>query len=187
MQISFIFLYVFAVALHSTSAVEVEVFRTDYSQKTLSEAFGGVQVSYGSQNVLLWENGKGINVTYPAGRYWQWCAIFSQKIYSRIVVSYTSYTPSVEPVGGFGVWTKEHISHTAILTYGIFFPAGFNFVKGGKLPGLYGGKTSCTGGDPAVDCFSTRIMWRADGQGELYLYANREAQDPAICENQTNM
>ncbi len=69
----------------------------------------------------------------------------------------------------------------------MFFPTGFNFVKGGKLPGLYGGKASCTGGDPAVDCFSTRLMWRAEGQGELYLYANREAQDPAICADSTNM
>jgi len=30
-------------------------------------------------------------------------------------------------------------------------------------------------------------MWRTGGQGELYLYANRESQDPAICENPTNI
>jgi len=54
-------------------------------------------------------------------------------------------------------------------------------LSGGKLPGLYGGKTSCTGGDPAVDCFSTRLMFRKNGAGEVYLYANREAQDPSIC------
>lgn len=59
-------------------------------------------------------------------------------------------------------------------------------LKIGKLPGLYGGKTSCTGGDPAHDCFSTRIMWRENGKGELYLYANREAQDPAICQMPNN-
>lgn len=59
-------------------------------------------------------------------------------------------------------------------------------MKGGKLPGLYGGKKSCTGGDPANDCFSTRLMWRENGQGELYLYANRQAQDPIICETPPN-
>jgi len=51
---------------------------------------------------------------------------------------------------------------------------------------MYGGKTSCSGGDPAVHCFSTRLMWRTDGEGELYLYANREAQDLAICQMPNN-
>ncbi|XP_037049639.1 uncharacterized protein LOC119083929 [Bradysia coprophila] len=158
-----VFLCVFTETL--VLATQVEVFRTNFSQNSLSEAFGNVQVSYGNQNVFLWENGEGIDVIYPEG----------------------SYTPSVEPIGGFGVWTKHQINHTAIFKYGVFFPAGFDFVKGGKLPGLYGGKTSCTGGDPAVDCFSTRLMWREGGQGELYLYANREAQDPSLCQTPTNM
>jgi len=143
----------------------IEVFRTNYNQSTLSAAFGGVRVSYGNQNVFIWENGTGIDVVYPEG----------------------SYTPSVEPVGGFGVWTQHKINHTAVLKYGVFFPVGFNFVKGGKLPGLYGGRSSCTGGDPANDCFSTRLMWRTEGQGELYLYANRDAQDPIICEIPSNI
>lgn len=90
-------------------------------------------------------------------------------------------------MGGFGVWTQHKVNHTAILKYSVFFPAGFEFVKGGKLPGLYGGKTGCTGGDLAIDCFSTRLMWREAGQGELYLYVNREAQDPSICEISSNM
>ncbi|KAF8823747.1 hypothetical protein HHX47_DHR9000532 [Lentinula edodes] len=42
-------------------------------------------------------------------------------------------------------------------------------LMGGKLPGLYGGRQGCSGGDAAVDCFSTRPMWRKDGQGELYV------------------
>lgn len=29
-------------------------------------------------------------------------------------------------------------------------------------------------------------MWRENGLGELYLYANREAQDPAICQMPNN-
>lgn len=68
MKSLFVLLCVF-VTFALTSAVQVEVFRTNYHQKTLSEAFGGVQVSYGNQNVLLWENGEGIDVVYPAGRY----------------------------------------------------------------------------------------------------------------------
>ena len=64
-----------------------------------------------------------------------------------------------------------------LFSYSIFFEAGFDFVKGGKLPGLYGGTSkdlakSCSGGkqDGRDDCFSGRIMWRTDGAGELYNY-----------------
>jgi hypothetical protein len=57
------------------------------------------------------------------------------------------------------------------LTYQVRFPEGFDFVKGGKLPGLYGGKGNSGGEIPdGTDGFSTRYMWRADGAGEVYAY-----------------
>ena len=55
------------------------------------------------------------------------------------------------------------------LSYNVFFPVDFDWVLAGKLPGLYGGHTACSGGDEALDCFSTRLMWREGGVGELYL------------------
>jgi hypothetical protein len=67
------------------------------------------------------------------------------------------------------------------LAYRVLFPAGFNFVRGGKLPGLFGGHAGCSGGAAAADCFSTRLMWRTAGAGELYLYAPRDAQGPSVC------
>jgi len=137
------------------------VFQADFSKPTVSEVFGGSSIAYGGQNVVLWASGTGMEVHYPAG----------------------SYSPEGPIVGGFGTWTDHPVpTQTAILKFSVFFPEDFDFVHGGKLPGLYGGKKFCAGGDPAVDCFSTRVMWRDDGKGELYLYANREAQDPAICE-----
>ena len=60
-------------------------------------------------------------------------------------------------------------ANNVTLDYKVFFPDDFDWVKGGKLPGLYGGHTRCSGGNPALDCFSTRLMWRAGGAGELYL------------------
>jgi hypothetical protein len=57
------------------------------------------------------------------------------------------------------------------LRYYVRFPAGFDFVKGGKLPGLFGG--TVTGGrrtPDGSDGFSTRYMWRRDGAGEVYAY-----------------
>ncbi len=58
-----------------------------------------------------------------------------------------------------------------VLRYRVRFPDGFDFVKGGKLPGLYGG--TVTGGQEipdGTDGFSTRYMWRAGGDGEVYAY-----------------
>ena len=48
--------------------------------------------------------------------------------------------------------------------YQVMFPIGFDFVKGGKLPGLCGG-TSPAGGKKSdgSDGFSARIMWRERG------------------------
>ncbi|KAE8269199.1 hypothetical protein A4X09_0g3142 [Tilletia walkeri] len=66
--------------------------------------------------------------------------------------------------------------------YSVWFPPNFQFVKGGKLPGLYGGRESCSGGDSAQDCWSSRMMWRAQGAGELYLYVPQALQGPGICE-----
>jgi hypothetical protein len=47
-----------------------------------------------------------------------------------------------------------------VFEYQVLFPRGFDFVKGGKLPGIYGGREGCSGGDAAKDCFSTRYMVR---------------------------
>ncbi|ESK85255.1 polysaccharide lyase family 14 protein [Moniliophthora roreri MCA 2997] len=65
--------------------------------------------------------------------------------------------------------------------YSVFFPKDFDFVKGGKLPGLYGGHEACSGGRGAHACFSTRMMWRSKGAGELYLYAPKDKQNSSVC------
>ncbi len=53
--------------------------------------------------------------------------------------------------------------------YRVRFGDGFDFVKGGKLPGLVGGSHP-TGGRPADDGFSARLMWRTGGAVVQYLY-----------------
>lgn len=96
-----------------------------------------------------------------------------------------SYVPSAAPpLGGTGFYAAPlDLSRASrvILEYQVYFPAGFKFVKGGKLPGLYGGHTSCSGGNPATDCFSTRLMWRQNGAGEAYLYLPKPAQTLSFC------
>lgn len=62
------------------------------------------------------------------------------------------------------------------LRYWVRFPDGFAFAKGGKLPGLWGGSKVSGGEQPdGDDGFSTRLMWRTGGAGEVYLYAPDES------------
>ncbi|MFD7710714.1 polysaccharide lyase [Streptomyces sp. NPDC059785] len=57
------------------------------------------------------------------------------------------------------------------LRYYVRFPEGFDFVKGGKLPGLYGGTNTSGGHVPdGSNGLSTRYMWRSGGRGEVYAY-----------------
>ncbi len=57
------------------------------------------------------------------------------------------------------------------LKYFVRFPAGFDFGKGGKLPGLYGGKIGEESGGVHGNGFSTRYMWRKPSKGEVYFYS----------------
>lgn len=59
----------------------------------------------------------------------------------------------------------------AYLRYYVRFPEGFDFVKGGKMPGLYGGRVNDGRKIPdGTNGFSTRYMWRTGGAGEVYAY-----------------
>lgn len=92
-----------------------------------------------------------------------------------------SYNFQHEPLGGFSFYASgpENVDIStateATFSYSVYFPEGFDFVKGGKLPGIYGGNSdsealSCSGGRRDDGCFSARLMWRTDGAGELYTY-----------------
>lgn len=63
------------------------------------------------------------------------------------------------------------ITDAAYAEYCVKFQSGFDFVKGGKLPGLCGGQCN-TGGDKCTgtDGWSARYMWRREGQAVVYLY-----------------
>ena len=57
------------------------------------------------------------------------------------------------------------------LRYYVRFEPGFDFVKGGKLPGLAGGTANTGGHKPdGTDGWSARVMWRGDGKIVQYDY-----------------
>lgn len=62
-------------------------------------------------------------------------------------------------------------SDEILLSYSVRFEDGFNFVRGGKLPGLYGG-IPISGGkiSTGYNGYSTRIVWQVDGKGGVYAY-----------------
>lgn len=74
--------------------------------------------------------------------------------------------------GGAGWRLPFGRREAAELRYTLRFSEGFEFVKGGKLPGLCGGPENVSGGRPADghNGFSARLMWRRDGRGEAYVY-----------------
>lgn len=93
--------------------------------------------------------------------------------------SYRQTPMSNVPTGGLTVYPSlstseesEDVSH-ALLTYKVAFQEGFQWNRGGKLPGLWSGKDTkeCSGGNQSDkdDCWSVRLMWRADGAGESEL------------------
>jgi hypothetical protein len=95
-------------------------------------------------------------------------------LWLRIAYPQGSINPGADktPVGGAGFKfsLKQRVTD-ACLTYQVRFPPEFEFVKGGKLPGLFGGDAprgcAIAGGKAG---FSARLMWRPEGAGELYLY-----------------
>ncbi len=72
----------------------------------------------------------------------------------------------------YSLWNTSDGSsfQSMLVSYEVAFDENFDFVKGGKLPGLRGGPdpNGCSGGVAAngTNCFSTRLMWRTAAAGE---------------------
>ncbi|KAH7913151.1 polysaccharide lyase family 14 protein [Hygrophoropsis aurantiaca] len=98
-----------------------------------------------------------------------------------------SYSHGTGGAQWYTTWntTDGSVFDSMLLSYELAFDAGFNWVQGGKLPGLRGGPAlnGCSGGSQpnGTDCFSTRLMWRTGGAGEVYAYMLTPNN---ICSNQ---
>lgn len=76
------------------------------------------------------------------------------------------------PEGGLGFYDQFSAGDdlAGCLSYEVRFEPGFRFAKGGKLPGLWGGRnvSGCT--KDRENGFSTRYMWNGAGRGYVYAY-----------------
>ena len=89
--------------------------------------------------------GKSLRVTYPKG--------------------------SLGPSEGGGVFRQKLTPlDSRNLSYRVLFEKGFAFRRGGKLPGLAGGKANTGGNKATGDGWSARYMWDKKGSLSLYLY-----------------
>jgi hypothetical protein len=120
----------------------------------LASLFGAVEpwsVGFAEGRVTVVPSGRGrsLRVAYPAG--------------------------SVGPhAGGAEVVARIPGDHDELYcSYRVRFPPGFDFVRGGKLPGLAGGSHP-SGGHPRTDGFSARMMWRPGGAAVQYVYSPRQ-------------
>ncbi|KAG0004085.1 hypothetical protein BGZ65_000944 [Modicella reniformis] len=106
-------------------------------------------------------------------------SLYPANSYARSGDRHAQFTSTPLPKGAFAGSKSPFIR----LEYQMLFQPGFKWVLGGKLPGILVGTESgcngaCSGGGSAENCFSTRMMWRAQGEGELYLYAAKSVYFP---------
>ena len=82
------------------------------------------------------------------------------------------------------LWNSSTPFQSMLVSYELAFDQNFDWVKGGKLPGIKGGPdvTGCSGGkEPnGTDCFSARLMWRKNGEGEGSLFSFSKQQDAIL-------
>jgi len=117
--------------------------------------------TWGMQNLKVISEPKGKHPT------------FLRVIYPKGSVSPTVTRQQGAPVGGGQFYADLGIAprNALRLSYSVRFSANFDFVKGGKLPGLFGGTATSGGKVPdGTNGVSTRYMWRQNGAGEVYAY-----------------
>lgn len=124
--------------------------------------WGEVRFQFGIQDLRFERTPSGeyvLRVVYPAGSYDPQSALDGKA-----------------PMGGaqftaYAVREKLHNSQGVLLQYKARFNENFDFVQGGKMPGLFGGVPRTGGLIPTGrDGYSVRVVWRKNGDGAIYAY-----------------
>lgn len=125
----------------------------NYTHSDIKRDWPGVRWSeaFDRVNVVKESNNRFIRVNYPKG--------------------------GVGPKNGGAQWKIDFSDafgttyNELYISYKVRFAKNFNPVKGGKLPGMWGG-TGNTGGKKSTgyDGWSARMMWRANTSANFYVY-----------------
>jgi len=89
-------------------------------------------------------------------------------------IEYTADVVGVQSGASFAANPRESLpAESAVLSYSVYFPQNFAWVRGGKLPGVCIGDRawSCaTGGNWSETAGSVRVMWHSNGVATAYVY-----------------
>ncbi len=134
-----------AVVLWATNTSETLSFTSALDKPTPA----GYERVWGKENMSLTSSG-GIKVFFPA-----W-----------------SYSPENSPIlgGGGFIYSIGKTLDSANISFNVMFDKNFKFNKGGKFGFGFCTGTCPTGWAPVGDDFSTRFMWRTNGDIEVYGY-----------------
>ena len=105
----------------------------------------------------------GYSVTYPGDK-------FGVDVVTGVPTSYVKITAA-----------KEYY-----LDYQVWFENDWQWVKGGKLPGLVGGSHTSGCKDITPDGWSARFMWHENGGGHFYYYHQNRVSDCGDSKNFLN-
>jgi hypothetical protein len=124
----------------------MKFFRT--APKALKAMFvAAIALGYSPSSAKIIKVIQGYEVTYPKGK-------IGGSSETGLPAQYVSIPPAPE----------------YYLDYQVMFESDWEWVKGGKLPGLVGGSHTSGCKSITADGWSARFMWRGGGRGEVYLY-----------------
>ena len=159
-----VLLFILLVSMHTALAAELQVVVTFAGQP-------------GPYTIKRWKHdwpGCGFEGGIAQGR----VAVVENNALNWLRVNFA--VGGIGPEQGGAGWRMPFGKHEAAeLSYTLCFSKDFDFVKGGKLPGLCGGPDNISGGRRATGTngFSARLMWRKDGRGEAYIYHKNQKGD----------
>ncbi|MFB2893577.1 polysaccharide lyase [Aerosakkonemataceae cyanobacterium BLCC-F50] len=151
-----------SIAQNQNSERQASLWANNFTNTNWMEEWGvKKRASWGLKNIEVMENSESKITKYLRVRYPQESA------------SPTVSRKDNAPVGGAQFFANLNMQprDALRLSYYVRFSHNFDFVKGGKLPGLFGGTVNTGGKIPdGTNGFSTRYMWRRNGDGEVYAY-----------------
>ena len=155
------FLYAGSIALTPSTVSGQRVFDLDFNHHSSERTYTRNDWRSDWDNPV-WEDGVREN---------RISIITGKQAFQRRGASLAVHFPAggVGPKDGGGQWKHDFEQGARIvrLRYRVKFARGFDFVRGGKLPGLSGG-TAPTGSTKAdgFNGFTARMMWRTDHRGQ---------------------
>lgn len=131
-----------------------------WSGSKLFRAISTRPLSFGASNLTLTRSGRDeLEIAYPAGS-----------------IDPAAVLKLSRPMGGVGfrIPTSDFSylrSDKLGFTFSVRFSEDFDFRRGGKLHGIYGGRANTGRKIPnGEDGFSVRVVWKENGYGAVYAY-----------------